>query len=112
MSLLGGQRAWLLQRITAVYAGLYLFVAVAVLLARAPADHAAWLALVAHPAVWLATALFVLVLLLHAWVGLRDVILDYLKPAWVRLTVLTLAAGAFLAMGFWALWILIEAALR
>ncbi|AGA33114.1 Succinate dehydrogenase hydrophobic membrane anchor protein [Thioalkalivibrio nitratireducens DSM 14787] len=112
MSLLGGQRAWLLQRVTAVYAGVYLLGAVALLLVRPPADHGAWLALVAHPAVWLATALFVLVLLLHAWVGLRDVILDYLKPAWVRLTVLTLAAGVFLVMGFWALWILIDAVLR
>lgn len=112
MSLLGGQRAWLLQRVTAIYAGLYLVLAVAVLLVRPPGDHAAWLALIAHPAVWLATGLFVPVLLLHAWVGLRDVFLDYLKPAWVRLTALTLAAGAFLLMGLWALWILTEAVLR
>lgn len=112
MSLLSGQRAWLLQRITALYAGLYVFLAVAVLLARPPADHAAWLALVTHPIVGLATAAFVVLLLLHAWVGLRDVFLDYLRSFVVRLSALVGAAIAFLLLGLWALWILIEAALR
>jgi succinate dehydrogenase / fumarate reductase, membrane anchor subunit len=112
VSLLSGQRAWLLQRVTAVYAGLYVFLAVAWLLARPPADHAAWHALVTQPAVWLATALFLLLLLLHAWIGLRDVILDYLRPASLRLTVLVLAGGGFLLLALWGFWILIEAALR
>lgn len=112
MSLLSGQRAWLLQRITAVYAGLYVFLAIALLLARPPADHAAWLGLVTHPVVWLATAAFMVLMLLHAWVGLRDVILDYVRPFSVRLTALATTGIVFLLLGLWALWILIEAALR
>lgn len=112
MSLLSGQRAWLLQRITALYAGLYVFLAITVLLARPPADHPAWLGLVTHPVVWLATAAFVVLLLLHAWVGLRDVFLDYLQSFVVRLTALVVTAIAFLLLGLWALWILVEAALR
>jgi succinate dehydrogenase / fumarate reductase, membrane anchor subunit len=111
VSLLSGQRAWLLQRITALYAGLYVFLAVAVLLARPPADHGAWLALVTHPVVWLATAAFVILTLLHAWIGLRDVILDYVRPVAVRLAALVAAAVGFLLLGLWALWIMIEAAL-
>ena len=111
MSVLSGQRAWLLQRITALYAGLYVLAAVAVLLTRPPGDHADWLDLVTHPVVWLATAAFVLLLLLHAWIGLRDVILDYVKPVAVRLTALVVAAMVFLLIGLWAFWILIEAAL-
>jgi len=111
MSLLSGQRAWLLQRVTAIYAGLYVFLAIAVLLARPPADHGAWVALVTHPVVWLATAAFIVLMLLHAWIGLRDVILDYVRPVSVRLTALVAGAVAFLLLGFWALWILIEAAL-
>ena len=112
MSVLSGQRAWLLQRITAVYAGLYVFLAVALLLARPPADHAAWLGLIAHPVVWLATATFIVLMLLHAWIGLRDVILDYVRSFVVRLTALATVAIVFLMLGLWALWILIEAALR
>ena len=111
MNLLSGQRAWLLQRVTAIYAGLYVFLAIAVLLARPPAEHDAWLALVTHPMVWLATAAFILLTLLHAWIGLRDVILDYVRPMSVRLTVLVAVAVLFLLLGLWALWILIEAAL-
>jgi succinate dehydrogenase / fumarate reductase, membrane anchor subunit len=112
VSVLSGQRAWLLQRITAVYAGLYVLLAVALLLARPPADHAAWLGLITHPVVWLATAAFFVLMLLHAWIGLRDVILDYVRSFAVRLTALALAAIVFLVLGLWALWILIEAALR
>lgn len=112
MSVLSGQRAWLLQRITAVYAGVYVFFAVALLLARPPADHAAWLALITHPVVGLATAVFAVLMLLHAWIGLRDVILDYVRPFGVRLTALAIVAIFFLLLGLWALWILIEAALR
>mgnify|MGYP006282472395 CR=1 FL=1 len=32
-----------------------------------------------------ATLLFVAALLYHAWVGIRDVLMDYVKPAGVRL---------------------------
>lgn len=112
VSILSGQRAWLLQRITAVYAGLYVILGTLLLLIRPPADHAAWLGLMTQPAVWLATAAFVLLMLLHAWIGLRDVILDYVRPFAVRLTALATVAIVFLFMGLWALWILIEAALR
>jgi succinate dehydrogenase / fumarate reductase, membrane anchor subunit len=112
VNVLSGQRAWLLQRITAIYAGLYVFLAVALLLAIPPADHAAWLGLVTQPVVWLSTATFIVLMLLHAWIGLRDVILDYVRPFAVRLTALAIVAILFLALGLWALWILIEAALR
>lgn len=111
MSLLSGQRAWLLQRVTSLYAGLFVLIAMLWLIVRPPADHAAWHALITHPMIWAATALFILLTLLHAWIGLRDVILDYGQSVRVRLTALILVAAAFLLMSFWALWILIEAVL-
>lgn len=112
MSVLSGQRAWLLQRITAIYAGVYVLLAVALLLGRPPADHAAWLALITHPVIWTATAAFAVLLVLHAWIGLRDVILDYVRPFRARLGALAIVAILFLLLGLWSLWILIEAALR
>jgi len=110
MKLLSGQRAWLLQRLTAVYAGVYTLIAIVVFIFWSPPDHATWQALVGHPVVALASAAFVVLMLLHAWVGLRDVILDYLRPASVRLSALALAGTGFLVLGLWALWILLEAA--
>lgn len=46
MRLLSGQRAWLLQRITAVYVGVYVILALGFFVLAAPADHAAWLGVV------------------------------------------------------------------
>ncbi|WP_019624651.1 succinate dehydrogenase, hydrophobic membrane anchor protein [Thioalkalivibrio thiocyanoxidans] len=111
MRLLSGQGAWLLQRITAVYAGLFVIVVLAYFLIAPPADHAAWVAVIAHPAVALGSALFVVLLLLHAWIGLRDIVLDYVKPMALRLTVLTLGAGALILLGLWALYLLIRTGL-
>ena len=110
MKLLSGQRAWLLQRLTSIYVGFYVIFAVFALAFWAPADHASWVAWVGNPFWGVATAVFVLLLLLHAWIGLRDVILDYLRPASLRLATLALAGLGFLVLGLWALWILLEAA--
>ena len=40
-------------------------------------------------------------LLAHAWVGLRDVILDYVRPAALRLSLLGLLALALATLGVW-----------
>ena len=33
-----------------------------------------------------ATLLAMLALIYHAWVGIRDVLMDYIKPTWMRLS--------------------------
>jgi succinate dehydrogenase / fumarate reductase membrane anchor subunit len=45
---------------------------------------------------------FFAALLLHAWVGLRDVVLDYIKPLALRVGVLALLGFALLAVAMWA----------
>lgn len=111
MRLLSGQRAWLLQRITAVYAGLWVILVLGYFVLVPPRDHATWVAVAGHPLVALAAALFVLLVLLHAWIGLRDVVMDYVHPFAARLMVLVLAAGALILLGLWALFILIRTGL-
>jgi len=46
-------------------------------------------------------------LLIHGWVGLRDVTLDYIHHLGLRLMVLTLTAVLLIGCGFWAVRILI-----
>ncbi len=111
MRLLSGQRAWLLQRITAVYTGVYVVLALLLFVVAPPADYATWKALVGQPLVALLTALFAVVVLLHAWIGLRDVVMDYVHPLGARLTVLTLAGGGLILMGLWAFYILVRTGL-
>ncbi len=106
---LAGFRAWLWQRATALYLGLFLVY----LLGRlvwAPFDSAealrAWLG---DTRVWTAFGLFGAALLLHAWIGVRDVILDYVKPPMLRLALLAATALFLLANGLWLAGILVEA---
>jgi succinate dehydrogenase / fumarate reductase membrane anchor subunit len=102
-----GLKAWVVQRVTAVYLGLFgLYLALYFALAP-PADHAALAAWAGSPWVALGLLVFIPILLAHAWVGIRDVLIDYAKPFGVRLTLLALIALVLLASGLWALQALI-----
>lgn len=70
--------------------------------------HAQWRAWVAHPGITLAFVLFFAALLSHLWVGLRDVLLDYAKPAGVRNALLALVALGLLGLGVWVLVMLVR----
>lgn len=96
-----GLRAWLLQRLSALVLLGYLVVALVVLAAEAPGSHAQWRALMQSPAVALATLVAFAALLLHAWVGARDVLLDYVHPLALRLALLVAVAAMLLASGAW-----------
>jgi succinate dehydrogenase / fumarate reductase, membrane anchor subunit len=98
---------WLWQRVTSVYmAGFVVYVIVHLSLSPAR-DHAAWTAWFALGHVRLAWALFILSLLLHAWIGMRSIYLDYLHPLWLRFSVSLLTALGLLALGLWAARILL-----
>jgi succinate dehydrogenase / fumarate reductase, membrane anchor subunit len=98
---------WLLQRLSALYLGGFTLWLVLWLGLMPPADHAAWKAWLAGGAVRLAFALFFLSALVHAWVGMRSVFLDYLKPAWLRFLAQLLTGVGLLACAFWAAQILL-----
>ena len=106
-----GLKAWVIQRVTAVYVGLFSLYLLLMLLFAAPADHAAWQQWLAAPVMGIATWLFVLAVLLHAWVGVRDVIIDYIWNTPTRVVVLSVVALALIASGLWASQILILARL-
>lgn len=94
-----GLRAWSMQRVSAVYVLLF----VVVLLARfaiAPAhSFEDWEAWWRAPSVTIASLIFFVALCMHAWVGGRDVILDYVKPPALRAVVLALLAISLAAIG-------------
>jgi len=97
-----GMRPWLLQRLTAVVMGLYTVVLLACLLARPPASQGDLRALFAGGFFRVATMLAALALLYHAWVGLRDILMDYVKPAGVRLAFESLVGLVLLGYAVWA----------
>ncbi|MCB6184746.1 succinate dehydrogenase, hydrophobic membrane anchor protein [Leeia sp. TBRC 13508] len=79
-----GLRDWIMQRVTAVVMLAYL-VAFVVILLCIPHDHEGWRSLFANHAVKVFTLITFIALLLHAWVGVRDLWMDYIKPVGLRL---------------------------
>jgi succinate dehydrogenase / fumarate reductase membrane anchor subunit len=101
-----GTGDWLLQRLTAVVMAAYTVGLLACLLAEPPRDHAAWRELFSGTAMRLATMLFFAALLYHAWVGMRDIVMDYVKPAGARLGLETAIAGVLVLYLVWSASIL------
>ncbi len=80
-----GLRDWIMQRATAVIMLVY-SVALIVALLAIPHDYAGWKDFFSCTAVRVLTQVTILALLLHAWVGVRDLWMDYIKPVGLRLT--------------------------
>ncbi|HGX93977.1 MAG TPA: succinate dehydrogenase, hydrophobic membrane anchor protein [Candidatus Tenderia sp.] len=102
-----GYRAWLLQRVSAIYMVLFLLYFVFSWLVSSPANYAEWKGWMERLPMALATTLFFLLLLGHAWVGIRDVLIDYIKPAGLKFSLLMLVAFAIIAMGLWVVNVLL-----
>ncbi len=81
-----GLRDWLAQRITAAIMAVYTVILLAVLIGGVPITYPVWKDLFAQGWMRVATLLFAASLGWHAWVGMRDILMDYVKPAGVRLT--------------------------
>ena len=97
-----GLRSWLIQRLTAVYI-IFFLVVFAVLWGGQPITFETWRAWVAHPAANIALLLFIFSLLIHGWIGGRDVVLDYVKSVGLRYVLLIGFGMGLVIMGLWTL---------
>lgn len=104
-----GLRAWLVQRFTALYLLAFLLFLLFHFAFASPDSYESWRAWVAGPFISNATALCFLSLFLHAWVGLRDVAMDYVHPLPLRVAVLAMLALLLSGLGMWAWRIVLSA---
>ena len=103
-----GTGTWLLQRATAVALALALPGLAIYFLAALPIDFRGWQALFAP--LWLRVLMLLTIaaLALHAWVGMRDIFMDYVHHTGLRLAlylavIVTLAGSvAWLAASLWS----------
>lgn len=103
-----GTGTWLLQRATAVVLALALPGLAMYFLTALPVDFAGWQALFAP--LWLRVLMLLTIaaLALHAWVGMRDICMDYVHHTGLRLAlylavIVTLAGSvAWLAATLWS----------
>ncbi len=108
-TIVGAHYGWmdfLAQRITAVVMAVYTLLVMAIALYSGGIDYAGWQTLFAHTAFRIVTLVFALAVLWHAWIGMRDIWMDYIKPTALRLTLEVLTVLALVAYVAWALMIL------
>ncbi|HEY9192417.1 MAG TPA: succinate dehydrogenase, hydrophobic membrane anchor protein [Methyloversatilis sp.] len=80
-----GLKDWLAQRVTAVVMALYTLIFAFGALSMGGLSYENWHGLFAGGFMRFATFLFFASLMYHAWVGVRDIYMDYIKPTSVRL---------------------------
>lgn len=101
-----GMRQWLMQRLSATLMAVYVILLVTRASWLAPNHYADWYAFFA-PLWWrLATLLFFGLMLLHAWIGVRDVLRDYVFNLSMRAVMQVLVDAALLGNLAWICFIL------
>lgn len=108
MSLLAtGLRAWVVQRVTAVYlAGFSLFLLL-YFIGWAPGSYREWVSWLASPPILVAFSIAVFSLILHSWVGVRNIIMDYVAHDGLRLLLLVVLGLSLAGLGMWLFKVLL-----
>ena len=105
-----GFKDWLLQRVTAVVMALYTVLFAVKVMLLPTYDSFSWYALfadgLAGAFMRFVTFVFFMALFYHAWVGVRDIFMDYVKPISVRLALHAVVAFLLLGYAGWAAQIL------
>ncbi len=101
-----GWREWLAQRVTAVIMALFTVVIFGYLLVKGSVTYADWKILFTSQLFRVLALLFLLSLYYHAWIGVRDVLMDYVKPLSMRLILQSAVVFTLLAFTIWSVAIL------
>jgi succinate dehydrogenase / fumarate reductase, membrane anchor subunit len=101
-----GFRDWLSQRVTACLMALFTVALIVQVLLPGPMGYDKWAGI--FSAQWMKVLTFVVIisLLFHVWVGMRDVLMDYVKPVAVRLTAQVGVIVWLVACAGWAVQVL------
>jgi succinate dehydrogenase / fumarate reductase, membrane anchor subunit len=97
-----GIRDWLAQRVTAAVMAVYTVILAVALLSMSEVNYESWRALFAHGVMRFVTFLFFVSLFYHAWIGVRDIFMDYIKPTGVRLVLHVIAIVLLTGCFGWA----------
>lgn len=97
-----GLKDWLAQRITAVVMAAYTLILLALFFIAGDFSYEGWAGMFAMQWFKIATFLAFVSMFYHAWVGMRDIWMDYVKSVPLRLT---LQAGTILWLVGCAGWL-------
>ena len=101
-----GLKDWLAQRITAIVMALYTIVLLIAFLTGSNFSYDGWAGLFAQQWFKMMTFVVFVALFYHAWVGVRDIWMDYVKSVSVRLALQVATILWLIACAGWAVQIL------
>jgi succinate dehydrogenase / fumarate reductase membrane anchor subunit len=102
-----GMRDWLSQRVTAALMALFTVIVLAqVVFTRGPIGYDKWAGIFASQWMKVLTFSVIAALLWHVWVGMRDVLMDYIKPVWMRLVLQVFVIVWLTGCAGWAVQVL------
>jgi succinate dehydrogenase / fumarate reductase membrane anchor subunit len=101
-----GLRDWLSQRITAALMAAFTLVLMLQLIFGGKLGYERWAGIFSQQ--WMKVLAFVTIvsLAIHAWVGMRDIWMDYVKPVGVRLVLQVLTIAWLVGCAGWAVQVL------
>ncbi|MEH0165785.1 succinate dehydrogenase, hydrophobic membrane anchor protein [Paucibacter sp. JuS9] len=101
-----GLRDWLAQRVTALLMALFTIVLLVQVLLPGPLGYERWAGIFSQQ--WMKVITFALIVSLayHAWVGVRDIWMDYVKPVGVRLALHIFTLVWLVGCAGWAIQVL------
>ncbi len=102
-----GMRDWLAQRVTAALMALFtLLVLAQILFTKGPIGYDKWAGTFSPQWMKVLTFTVILALLYHVWVGMRDIWMDYIKPAALRLVLQVFSIVWLIGCMGWAIQVL------
>jgi succinate dehydrogenase / fumarate reductase membrane anchor subunit len=101
-----GLRDWLAQRVTAALMALFTLALLVQLLMPGALGYDRWAGIFSQQ--WMKALTFVVIvaLLVHVWVGMRDILMDYVKPVGIRLGLQVATIVWLLGCSGWAVQVL------
>ena len=101
-----GWRDWLAQRVTAVIMVLFSIVIIGFFMLKGGVNYSEWKELFRSQLFRILALLFFLSVFYHAWIGIKDVLMDYIKPAWLRISLHVAALLFLLLCSIWSVTII------
>lgn len=101
-----GWKDWLVQRVTAVVMAIYTVLLLVSFLTTSNFSYESWAGLFANQGFKIATFVTFLALIYHAWVGVRNIWMDYVKPVSVRIALQVATLLWLIGCAGWAAQIL------
>ena len=101
-----GLRDWLSQRVTAALMALFTLVVIAQVLSPGETGYDKWAGMFSHQWMKLLTFVVIVSMLVHVWVGMRDVLMDYVKAVGARLALQVATIVWLVGCAGWAIQVI------